>query len=114
MPTGVDSHIELGSGHATEFCDFCVELVQAISSPDVGESWYDIVRPIRSECTFCEQLTESFKHAPHWEYTPETAGQVRIYCRKSWIQAEAGLCCMVTIRHGFNSPIFAVWADEGE
>jgi hypothetical protein len=115
MSTSVDSRVEPNPTRIMELCDFCVELIQAISGPDMDPFWYNLVRPIRSACEFCKELTERFTSAAlPKKYTPKTAGQLRLGCSKSAMHNEVNLRCRLTIRQGDNDLSFAVWADKGD
>jgi hypothetical protein len=114
MSASIDSHVKPGPRHVTELCDFCMELVQAMLSPDETQDWRILVQPICSACEFCEGLTErSTSAALRRNYAPETTGQLKLYCSKSVMQNDVNLLCGITIWHEYDLLNFAVWADEG-
>jgi hypothetical protein len=114
MPTSIYSHVEPDPRRITELCEFCLELVQVISSPDEDQYWKPLVQPICSACEFCEELTERLTSAalPR-KYTPDTAEPPHIIFTRGVLKNEVDLRCEITILHEATWLSFAVWANEG-
>jgi hypothetical protein len=114
MSTGIESQTRPGLSHVMDLCDFCVEIVEVLSSSDSSPRYHELKRPTDSLCWFCEQLTKRFNFITESRvHTWEPEWRLNLYFTESLMQNEEDLRCYFEIWRGDLILEFAVWADEG-